>query len=421
MKASILVKGVRWQGGGNPAFQPGEMETAVAEFLNPTAFLFPYSAKLYLDKPALAGSDTVFFNIDAGSSKSVSFPVTMPSTEGTYPVYLDIFSDDQLIEAFQDIEDVVIAGPLGEIINPDIKLSNPSVSPPTGYVGDEFHAAVTVQGAFEEPISGDILLEWNGRYQVKNTGGLRWDDKKNIIFAIVPEVPGTYRVKFNNVADGTFTVLPIPVGPAPGWLTFHPLEVDIGPDFGIDYDARRKNDFDWKIRRKGYTERKGPYCANAFACGEKELENMGIDATGCYGNRQACVGRVGVLYNEEEQQTRTTTVTGFNNEGYCVKWEYYNRGLDDPECRAYFKLAMPSDCYMVMQFYGYLAGPTSINAMLSQLEAEGAADILKVVESGEYGISWVRLTMFDASKFLDIIADSSGWTGVKVYGPGKLV
>jgi hypothetical protein len=51
------------------------------------------------------------FHIDAGQSKSVPFSVTMPTTPGTYPVYLKVTSGGVLIGTFVATEDVVIAQP----------------------------------------------------------------------------------------------------------------------------------------------------------------------------------------------------------------------------------------------------------------------------------------------------------------------
>ncbi|MBA7669134.1 hypothetical protein ES703_77262 [subsurface metagenome] len=113
MKTQVILKNLQWLGRHNPAFTPGSVQTAVAELLNPTSSILPYSARLCLDKPAIVCTGTIFFNIDAGKTKNVNFQILMPTAEGTYPVHLDIFSNDQLLEAYQAAEDVVIAkGPI---------------------------------------------------------------------------------------------------------------------------------------------------------------------------------------------------------------------------------------------------------------------------------------------------------------------
>lgn len=111
MKAQIQIRNLEWRERHNP-FRPGEMKTAVAELLNPATSLFPYKAELYLNKPKMATSGTVFFNIDAGITRKINFPITMPTIEGTYPVFLDIFSDSQLLAAYQADEDVKIGIPI---------------------------------------------------------------------------------------------------------------------------------------------------------------------------------------------------------------------------------------------------------------------------------------------------------------------
>ncbi|GAJ23652.1 unnamed protein product, partial [marine sediment metagenome] len=108
MKGQVILKNLQWLGRHNPAFPPGSVQTAVAELLNPTSSILPYSGRLCLDKPAIVCTGTKYFNIDAGATKNVNFQILMPTAEGTYPVYLDIFSNSELIEAYQADEDVVI-------------------------------------------------------------------------------------------------------------------------------------------------------------------------------------------------------------------------------------------------------------------------------------------------------------------------
>ena len=91
-----------------PQFNPSEIRTAVAPITNPTAVAFDYTAELYLGLPKAASSGVITFSLAPGETKNISFPVTMPDVEGTYPVYLDVFVGDQLIAAYQATEDVVI-------------------------------------------------------------------------------------------------------------------------------------------------------------------------------------------------------------------------------------------------------------------------------------------------------------------------
>jgi len=91
-----------------PQFSPGEVKTAIAPMTNPTGRGFNYTAELYLGLPKVASSGVISFNLAAGETRNISFPVTMPSAEGTYPVYLDVFVGDKLIGAYQSTEDVII-------------------------------------------------------------------------------------------------------------------------------------------------------------------------------------------------------------------------------------------------------------------------------------------------------------------------
>jgi len=67
------------------------------------------TAELYLVRNAtkVASSGEVSFT-STGGAQSVSFPITMPAVEGTYKVYIDVFSAGELIGAFVAREDVTI-------------------------------------------------------------------------------------------------------------------------------------------------------------------------------------------------------------------------------------------------------------------------------------------------------------------------
>ena len=108
MKGQVILKNLRWLGRHNPAFTPGSVQTAVAELLNPTSSILPYSARLCLNKPGMLCTGKVFFNIEAGKTKSIYFSTEVPTVEGTYPVYLDVFSNGQLLKTYRADEDVVI-------------------------------------------------------------------------------------------------------------------------------------------------------------------------------------------------------------------------------------------------------------------------------------------------------------------------
>ena len=92
-----------------PEFIPNEAKVAIASMSNPTAKAFSYTAELYLGLPKAASSGVISFSLAAGETRNISFPVTMPDAEGTYPVYLDVFVAGQLIGAYKAVENVVIA------------------------------------------------------------------------------------------------------------------------------------------------------------------------------------------------------------------------------------------------------------------------------------------------------------------------
>lgn len=92
----------------DPEFGPGVLKTATATMTNPTGKSWAYTAELYLGEGKVATSGTKSFTIPANSSKDVSFSVTMPSAEGTYPVFIDVYVAGALIAAYRGTEDIVI-------------------------------------------------------------------------------------------------------------------------------------------------------------------------------------------------------------------------------------------------------------------------------------------------------------------------
>jgi len=70
------------------------------------------TAELYLvsDKVKAATSGQIAFN-STGDPQSIAFPITMPSTAGTYKVYLDIYASGIQVGAYVATEDVTIIVP----------------------------------------------------------------------------------------------------------------------------------------------------------------------------------------------------------------------------------------------------------------------------------------------------------------------
>jgi hypothetical protein len=92
----------------DPTFNAGSVKTARATLTNPTAKQFTYDVEIYLGAGKAATSGVGSITIAAGASQSVDFTVTMPLTEATYPVYLDVSVAGELLEHYRATEDVVI-------------------------------------------------------------------------------------------------------------------------------------------------------------------------------------------------------------------------------------------------------------------------------------------------------------------------
>lgn len=111
-----------------PEFMPEETKTATIKMKNPTTKAWDYAAELYLGKAKAAASGLIPFSIPAKSSRDVSFSITMPSIEGTYIPYIDVFTNSRLIAAYQAIEDVVIT-PLPTTVTVHLIPPKPLVEP----------------------------------------------------------------------------------------------------------------------------------------------------------------------------------------------------------------------------------------------------------------------------------------------------
>jgi len=107
-----------------PEFSPGEAKTAIAPIVAKPSGM-DCEAELFLGPDELtkvASSGRVPF-VSTGAAKNISLPITMPSQEGSYHGYIDVFAGGFRFLAYNLTEDVVIEAPQPSGL--DVTLINP--------------------------------------------------------------------------------------------------------------------------------------------------------------------------------------------------------------------------------------------------------------------------------------------------------
>lgn len=178
-----------------PQFVPGESKTAKATMSNPKGVALDYTGFLYIGSAQVA---EVSFHLNAGEEKVVSFPVTVPSTTGTYSVLLYIYSGGQGISLYRATEDVVVvprspplppagqANLYGVVTDTSTGAPLPGVKASIGILGYEFSG---IQATSVNPSDS------TGYYVITSCG----------ITGSMITLPGTYRVIF--LKDGYQSVV----------------------------------------------------------------------------------------------------------------------------------------------------------------------------------------------------------------------
>ena len=93
----------------DPAFEAGSTHTARATLTNPTSKDFTYAVELYLDVTKVVTSGAGEVTIPAGQSMEVSFTMVMPTIEGDYQPYLDVWVGADLVAHYVATALVTIA------------------------------------------------------------------------------------------------------------------------------------------------------------------------------------------------------------------------------------------------------------------------------------------------------------------------
>jgi len=98
-------------------FAPGEAKMAVAPItVSPSGLACQAEVFLGPDEMTKVVTSGLVPFTSTGVSQDVSLPVTMPSAEGSYHVYIDVYAEGILIAAYQAIEDVIITPPIADEI-----------------------------------------------------------------------------------------------------------------------------------------------------------------------------------------------------------------------------------------------------------------------------------------------------------------
>jgi hypothetical protein len=92
----------------DPTFEAGATQTARATLTNPTTKEFTYTVELYLGATKAATSGIGSVTIPAGQSTDVTFTMVMPTIEGDYQPYLDVWIGTDLIAHYAATAPVTI-------------------------------------------------------------------------------------------------------------------------------------------------------------------------------------------------------------------------------------------------------------------------------------------------------------------------
>ncbi|MFC1910552.1 hypothetical protein ACFLXC_04630 [Chloroflexota bacterium] len=154
-----------------PEFNAGESKTASVAMRNPAGKAFDYEAALYMGTD-LAVMSQAQFSLNAGEEKQVSFPVTMPTVIGTYPVHIGVFSEGKSIALYKSVEDVMV------IENVVTAYALSVVNAPAEVIsGQNFnvmiHAEVPQSSLYPLPIYGGTVSPASYRLDVRLHDGAR--------------------------------------------------------------------------------------------------------------------------------------------------------------------------------------------------------------------------------------------------------
>lgn len=161
-----------------PEFAPGESKTAIAPItVSPSGLSCEAEVFLGPDEATKVATSGRIPFASTGYSQNVRLAIAMPSAEGTYHVFIDVYAEGLLIAAYQAIEDVVIATPA-----PPVPLC------PCVYCGATFTSEADLVSHMESNHPGKPYLVYAYPVESEVASG-EWLNIRYKVFT--PAVPGT--------------------------------------------------------------------------------------------------------------------------------------------------------------------------------------------------------------------------------------
>lgn len=122
-----------------------------------------------------------------GVSQDVRLPVTMPSVDGTYHVFIDVYAEGILVATYQALEDVAI-GAVEPFAYSNVSCSTVPYAPLNRYHAS-FSATITNQGSAPQTAIVTFWMRWSWA-----GGGIEWWDREVFSLTLGPGESHNYYI-----------------------------------------------------------------------------------------------------------------------------------------------------------------------------------------------------------------------------------